>query len=187
MISIKERNFRPLPDNFSLEELVPKDSHRRRQVRYRRERRGRVRAGERPSVRGVAPQRGQAQHLRGKEDFTYDPKEDGYLCPTGKLLRPLGRLRVLYREDLVPPPRWLGDHVGPPGWRLSGAALDVFEVEPLPAESPLWKMKNVILSPHSTDIVPGINDSLANLFCENLKRYLNGEPLLNELDKKLLY
>lgn len=70
---------------------------------------------------------------------------------------------------------------------LSGAALDVFEVEPLPKESPLWEMEDVILSPHSTDIVADVNEFQTNLFCENLKRYLNGRPLLNELDKKLLY
>ena len=71
--------------------------------------------------------------------------------------------------------------------RLSGAALDVFEVEPLPEESPLWEMENVIVSPHSTDVVPDLDDAQADLFCENLRRYLAGEPLLNELDKKLGY
>jgi phosphoglycerate dehydrogenase-like enzyme len=71
---------------------------------------------------------------------------------------------------------------------LSGAALDVFEEEPLPRESPLWDLPNVIISPHSTDNVPGLtNRLLADLFCENLRRYLAGEPLINVLDKKLLY
>ncbi|MDP8900653.1 MAG: D-2-hydroxyacid dehydrogenase [Actinomycetota bacterium] len=71
---------------------------------------------------------------------------------------------------------------------LSGAALDVFEVEPLPEESPLWGMENVIISAHTTDVVPElINTAQANLFCENLRRYLAGEELLNVLDKRLLY
>jgi phosphoglycerate dehydrogenase-like enzyme len=71
---------------------------------------------------------------------------------------------------------------------LSGAALDVFEVEPLPPESPLWELHNVIISPHATDVVPSlINRRQTDLFCENLRRYLEGEPLLNVLDKKLLY
>jgi len=71
---------------------------------------------------------------------------------------------------------------------LSGAALDVFEEEPLPEESPLWDLENVIVSPHSTDNVPGLTNELqAELFCDNLRRYLEGEPLINELDKKLLY
>ena len=72
--------------------------------------------------------------------------------------------------------------------RLSGAALDVFEEEPLPEESPLWELPNVILSPHSTDNVPGLTNELqSELFRYNLRRYLDGEPLVNELDKKLLY
>lgn len=73
------------------------------------------------------------------------------------------------------------------GGRLSGAALDVFEVEPLPEGSPLWGMENVIVSPHSTDVVPNLDELQADLFCENLRRYLAGEPLVNELDKKLGY
>ena len=71
---------------------------------------------------------------------------------------------------------------------LSGAALDVFEVEPLPRESPLWELDNVIISPHSTDNLPGLTNRLqTDLFCDNLRRYLDGEPLINVLDKKLLY
>jgi len=71
---------------------------------------------------------------------------------------------------------------------LSGAALDVFEVEPLPEESPLWGFDNVIVSAHTTDVVPDlINSAQTDLFCENLRRYLAGEDLLNVLDKRLLY
>ena len=74
------------------------------------------------------------------------------------------------------------------GGHLSGAALDVFEVEPLPEESPLWELPNVIVSPHATDMVPSIiNKRQTDLFCENLRRYLAGESLVNVLDKKLLY
>ena len=71
---------------------------------------------------------------------------------------------------------------------LSGAALDVFEVEPLPEESPLWDLDNVIISAHTTDVVPDlINAAQTDLFCENLRRYLAGEGLINVLDKRLLY
>ena len=71
---------------------------------------------------------------------------------------------------------------------LSGAALDVFEVEPLPEDSPLWGLENVIISAHTTDVVPDlINDAQTDLFCENLSRYLAGEKLINVLDKQLLY
>ncbi len=72
--------------------------------------------------------------------------------------------------------------------RLSGAALDVFEVEPLPEESPLWRLENVIISAHTTDVVPDlINGAQTDLFCENLRRYLAGEDLINVLDKRLMY
>ena len=72
--------------------------------------------------------------------------------------------------------------------RLSGAALDVFEIEPLPEESPLWGMENVIISAHTTDVVPDlINDAQTDLFCENLRRYLAGEKMINVLDKRLMY
>ena len=74
------------------------------------------------------------------------------------------------------------------GSHLSGAALDVFEVEPLPEESPLWDLDNVIISAHTTDVVPDlINAAQTDLFCENLRRYLSGEELINVLDKRLLY
>ena len=74
------------------------------------------------------------------------------------------------------------------GGHLSGAALDVFEVEPLPEESPLWDLDNVIISAHTTDVVPDlINAAQTDLFCENLRRYLAGEELINVLDKRLLY
>jgi len=71
---------------------------------------------------------------------------------------------------------------------LSGAALDVFEVEPLPEESPLWELENVIISAHTTDVVPElINGAQTDLFCENLRRYLAGDDLINTLDKRLMY
>ena len=71
---------------------------------------------------------------------------------------------------------------------LSGAALDVFEVEPLPEESPMWGLDNAIISAHTTDVVPDlINGAQTDLFCENLRRYLAGEDLINVLDKRLLY
>jgi phosphoglycerate dehydrogenase-like enzyme len=74
------------------------------------------------------------------------------------------------------------------GGHLSGAALDVFEVEPLPEESPLWELENVIVSAHTTDVVPElINAAQTDLFCDNLRRYLAGEELINVLDKELLY
>ncbi|MBI1293327.1 D-2-hydroxyacid dehydrogenase [bacterium] len=70
---------------------------------------------------------------------------------------------------------------------LGGAALDVFAVEPLPAESPLWEMPNVLISPHSASTAVRENERIVDLFCDNLHRYLAGEPLRNVLDKERLY
>ena len=66
--------------------------------------------------------------------------------------------------------------------RIAGAGLDVFEQEPLPAESPLWKMENVLITPHVSGITPHYFARAAVLFAANLKRYLNGQPLHNLYD-----
>ena len=71
--------------------------------------------------------------------------------------------------------------------RLGGAALDVFAEEPLPVESPLWAMPNVLVSPHSASTSDGENGRITDLFCENLRRFLAGEELLNLLDVERLY
>ena len=62
---------------------------------------------------------------------------------------------------------------------LAGAYLDVFETEPLPAESPLWAMPNVLITPHSSDNILGWPRRFAALFADNLERWRAGEPLLN--------
>jgi glyoxylate/hydroxypyruvate reductase len=66
--------------------------------------------------------------------------------------------------------------------RLGGAALDVAEVEPLPGDSPLWDMPNVLVSPHSASTVHAENRRIVDLFLANLRRYLDGEPLINRFD-----
>lgn len=63
--------------------------------------------------------------------------------------------------------------------RLRGAALDVFEQEPLPAESPFWALENALITPHTAGSAPYYADLAVPLFCENLGRYLRGEPLRN--------
>ncbi|HJS26534.1 MAG TPA: D-2-hydroxyacid dehydrogenase [Actinomycetota bacterium] len=67
--------------------------------------------------------------------------------------------------------------------RIGGAALDVFEEEPLPAESPLWAMPNVVVSPHMAGDFAGWRESAVELFVGNLERYLTGRPLQNVVDK----
>jgi phosphoglycerate dehydrogenase-like enzyme len=71
--------------------------------------------------------------------------------------------------------------------RLAGAALDVFEQEPLPEDSPLWDMPNVIVSPHMSSDFAGWRESTVELFLENLERYLTGRPLRNVVDKRRGY
>lgn len=70
---------------------------------------------------------------------------------------------------------------------LGGAALDVFEEEPLPQDSPLWTMPNVLISPHSASTSDRENERIVDLFCENLRRFLAGEDLLNVLNAERLY
>ena len=70
---------------------------------------------------------------------------------------------------------------------LGGAALDVFQTEPLPKDSPLWNMPNVLVSPHSGSTSERENSRLTDLFCHNLRQYLDNKPLLNVLDTNLLY
>jgi phosphoglycerate dehydrogenase-like enzyme len=71
--------------------------------------------------------------------------------------------------------------------QLRAAGLDVFEQEPLPSDSPLWALPNVILTPHMAGITPAYEERLMALFAENLRRYLDGAPLLNLVDVAVGY
>ena len=72
------------------------------------------------------------------------------------------------------------------GW-IAGAGLDVFEQEPLPDSSPLWDMENVIVTPHHAGSSPNHMNRLIDLFKENLKRYQNGDKMINVVDKQVGY
>jgi glyoxylate/hydroxypyruvate reductase len=65
--------------------------------------------------------------------------------------------------------------------RIAGAALDVFEVEPLPVDSPLWELPNVRLTPHVSG--PVIPAEVVGAFLDNLERYLAGQPLKRQIDE----
>ena len=67
--------------------------------------------------------------------------------------------------------------------RLGGAALDVFEKEPLPADSPLWEQPDVLITPHSASLSAGIWERQYELFSENLRRFADGRPLVGLVDK----
>jgi glyoxylate/hydroxypyruvate reductase A len=71
--------------------------------------------------------------------------------------------------------------------QLGGASLDVFRVEPLPADSPLWDMPNVMITPHSSGTHDRVSAFTTDLFLENLARYVDGRPLLNMADRSRGY
>jgi D-3-phosphoglycerate dehydrogenase len=94
----------------------------------------------------------------------------------GALLINVARGPVVVERDLVAALK--SGHLG-------GAGLDVTEVEPLPAVSPLWELSNVIITPHVGAQSAKRADDTTNLICENLRRYFSGKPLLNVVDKRL--
>ncbi|MER0244623.1 D-2-hydroxyacid dehydrogenase [Streptomyces sp. HSW2009] len=71
--------------------------------------------------------------------------------------------------------------------RIAGAALDVFEQEPLPGDSPLWDTPGLLVSPHMSGDTVGWRDDLARQFQDNFDRWAAGEPLFNVVAKRLGY
>lgn len=71
--------------------------------------------------------------------------------------------------------------------RIGGAALDTFRDEPLPQTSPLWDLPNVIVTPHTSWSSTRVLDRSVDLFCDNLRRFRNGEPLRNVVDRAAGY
>lgn len=71
--------------------------------------------------------------------------------------------------------------------QIGGAALDVFDEEPLPANSPLWDLENLLITPHTAGMTEKLWERHYALLAENLRRYLNHEPLLGVVDKKQGY
>ena len=72
------------------------------------------------------------------------------------------------------------------GW-IAGAGLDVFETEPLPDDSPLWDMENVIITCHYAGANPHYHERAMAIFLDNLRRYRDSEPMRNVVDKRLGY
>jgi phosphoglycerate dehydrogenase-like enzyme len=67
--------------------------------------------------------------------------------------------------------------------QIAGAALDVYEIEPLPTDHPLWEAPNTILTPHSADRGPYLEERRISILIDNLKRFVAGQPLVNPVDK----
>jgi phosphoglycerate dehydrogenase-like enzyme len=71
--------------------------------------------------------------------------------------------------------------------RLAGAGVDVTDPEPLPSAHPLWKFPNVIITPHIAGGSDGVDLRRLDLYKENIRRFVDGEPLLNVVDKRKGY
>jgi phosphoglycerate dehydrogenase-like enzyme len=72
------------------------------------------------------------------------------------------------------------------GW-IAGAGIDVFETEPLPEDSPLWDLDNLIITSHYAGATPHYHERALEVFLDNLRRYCSGEPLQDVVDKELGY
>jgi phosphoglycerate dehydrogenase-like enzyme len=122
----------------------------------------------------AAPQTAATRHLIGRRELD--------LMQTGSLLVNISRGALVDESALV-------DALTAPETtrRLAGAALDVFEHEPLPAESPLWSLPNVLITPHIAGFRPDHWAAVTALFADNLRRFDSGQPLLNVVDKKQGY
>ena len=70
---------------------------------------------------------------------------------------------------------------------MAGAALDVFQEEPLPESSPLWDFENLLVTPHISGASRAHLRRAFELFTDNMKRFINNEPLLNIVDKEAGY
>jgi phosphoglycerate dehydrogenase-like enzyme len=71
--------------------------------------------------------------------------------------------------------------------RIRGAVIDVFQTEPLPSDSPFWRLDNVIVTPHMAGFFDGWEQATVDIFCQNLERWLVGQPLINEVDPAIGY
>jgi phosphoglycerate dehydrogenase-like enzyme len=128
----------------------------------------------------------QLEDLLGEADHVLDalplaPGTEGYfdarafaaMKPTATFLN-VGRGGTVVEADLIEALR---------AGSIGGAALDVYEVEPLPSDSPLWTLPNVVVSPHVCGDFEGWERVVVELFVDNLGRYVRGEPLRNLVDK----
>jgi glyoxylate/hydroxypyruvate reductase len=113
------------------------------------------------------------------------PETQGLLDRRRLRLLPAGAIVVNIARGAVIDEQALAEALA--GGHLGGACLDVAAVEPLPPQSPLWGMRNVLISPHSASTVDRENAALTEIFCDNLRRWLDGRPLLNVYSREKGY
>lgn len=118
----------------------------------------------------TVPGTGETQHLVGASELA--------LLPRGSVLINVARGPVVNEPALIQALR---------SGHLRGAALDVFEEEPLPGASELWRLPNVLITPHVSAVGRGFWDRQIRLIEQNISRYLHGRPLLNLVDKEAGY
>jgi phosphoglycerate dehydrogenase-like enzyme len=120
----------------------------------------------------AAPLTDETRHMLSDHEFAV-------MKPSSIVIN-VGRGPVIDEAALI---RALQEH------KIAGAALDVYETEPLPQDHPFWDMENVLLSPHCTDRTedPDWLDLAMNVFVENFHRYQQGQTLINVVDKKAGY
>jgi phosphoglycerate dehydrogenase-like enzyme len=118
----------------------------------------------------AAPLTAETHHMLGEAEFA--------AMKPGAVVINVGRGPVIDEAAMV---RALAEG------RIKGAGLDVFEREPLPADSPLYQMENVLVSPHCADNTPDWLENAMKFFLAQFERFQKGEPLLNIVDKKLGY
>ncbi len=150
---------------------------------------GRTGRGGDPDLGEIRPF-GQLHEALAEADYVVlaaplTPETEGMIDAAAlRRMRPSARLINVGRGALVVEPDLAA---ALDGGRIRGAALDVFADEPLPESSPLWKMPEVIVSPHMSGDVVGWREELVELFIRNLHRYRDGDPLLNVVDKQRGY
>jgi phosphoglycerate dehydrogenase-like enzyme len=98
----------------------------------------------------------------------------------GALLINIGRGTVIDEDDMITALR---------SGKINAVVLDVFQTEPLPADSPLWDMPNVLVSPHSASTVVSENGKITDIFCHNLRCYIDDRrhEMKNILNKELMF
>jgi len=107
-------------------------------------------------------------------------KEAIAVMKNGIVLINIGRGQVIDEDSMIESLR---------SGKIGSAILDVFQTEPLPNDSPLWDMHNVLVSPHSASTVLCENSKITDIFCHNLSCYLDGRlvDMINILDKKRMF
>ncbi len=107
----------------------------------------------------------------------FDAQVIGTMRSNGYLIN-IGRGKIVKLDDLVDALR---------AGRIAGAGLDVFETEPLPPDHALWDMPNVLITPHVAGAGPHTQERIRAIVVENLRRFVDGAPLINVVDKERWY